>query len=130
MAHDILKDFYLQGVVVYIDDKVVYAKNPGTFLELLDSTLELMCKANVRLKPSKCYFGHPEIEFLGHLCNKDGYRLTDTRIQGIRDMPEPTSIKAVRAFVGMVNDCRNYIPNLAHRAAPLTDLTKKAGENR
>jgi hypothetical protein len=124
MANEILRDVYLKGAVVYIDDTMVYSKDPNQFLQILDQTLGLMAEANVRLKPSKCFFGFPEIEFLGQLINGEGYRMTDARIQGIRDMPEPSSVKAVRSFVGMVNYCRNYIPNLSARLAPLTELTK------
>ncbi len=129
MAHDILHEVYLKGVVVYIDDTVVYSKDPNEFLQVLDKTLGLMAAANVRLKPSKCSFGFPEIEFLGQLCNREGYKLTNARIQGIIDMPEPSSVKAVRSFVGMINYCRNYIPNLSARLAPLTEMTKKKATN-
>jgi hypothetical protein len=126
MANEILKDVYLKGELVYIDDTVVYAKDdlPHDFLAMLDRTLGLMAAANVRLKPSKCFFGFPEIEFLRTLFNKDGYKMTSTRIEGILKMPEPTSVKAVRSFVGMVNFCRNYIPNLSARIALLTEMTK------
>ena len=33
MAHQILKEFYLNDAVVYIDDTVIYGANLGTFLE-------------------------------------------------------------------------------------------------
>jgi hypothetical protein len=44
------------------------------------------------------------IEFLGHVFSEEGMQLSDERVQGIRQIPEPTSLKVVRSFVGsMVN---------------------------
>ena len=36
MAHEILKDFYLNGAIVYIDDTVIYGRNVEEFLSILD----------------------------------------------------------------------------------------------
>jgi len=67
MAHVVLKDFYLNGAIVYIDDTVIYGRNVEEFLGTLDRILSQMSKFNVRLKTSKCCFGMTEIEFLGHI---------------------------------------------------------------
>jgi hypothetical protein len=65
------------------------------------------------------------IEFLGHVFSEDGMQLSDERVQGIRQIPEPTSLKAVRSFVGMVNYFRDSINGLSGHLIPLTELTKK-----
>ena len=36
MAHVVLKDFYLNGAIVYIDDTVIYGRNVEDFLGTLD----------------------------------------------------------------------------------------------
>jgi hypothetical protein len=125
MAHQILHEFYLRGAVVYIDDTIIYGTDEDNFLDLLDQILAKMVEANVRLKPSKCSFGMVSIEFLGHIFSKEGHYLSSSRIQGIVDMPEPTSVKGVRSFVGMVNYFRDYIPDLSGLLVPLTALTSK-----
>jgi hypothetical protein len=65
------------------------------------------------------------IEFLGHVFDKHGHGMTKERVQGIVDMAEPNSVKAVRSFVGMVNYFRDYISDLSGLLVPLTELTKK-----
>jgi hypothetical protein len=125
MAHIILQEFYLNGAIVYIDDTVIYGSCVESFLTVLNQVLERMVKFNVRLKPSKCYFGYEEIEFLGHVFNLSGMRLSDSRVQGIRDVPEPTSVKSVRSFIGMVNYFRDFISGLSGHLIPLYELTKK-----
>jgi hypothetical protein len=54
-------------------------------------------------------------------------RLSDARVQSIRDVPESTSVKAVRSFLGMVNYFRDFIPALSSYLIPLFELTKKNG---
>ena len=48
---------------MYIDEKVVYGENDKN-LEMLDMILARMVPFNVRLKPSKYYFGTRLVEFL------------------------------------------------------------------
>jgi len=69
MAHEVLQDYYLNGAVVYIDDTIIYEES---FLTLLDHILSKLVEFNVRLKPSKCYFGMDHIEFLGHVFSDSG----------------------------------------------------------
>ena len=80
---------------------------------------------NVRFKPSKCHFGMDGIEFLGHVFSEEGMQLNDERVQRIREIPEPTFLKAVRSFIGMVNYFRDTINGLSGHLIPLTALTKK-----
>ena len=84
MDHQILKEFYLNGAVVYIDDTVIYGANLGTFLERLDLVLERMARFNVRLKPRKFFFGMASVEFLGHIFDEKGIVMSSTCIQGSR----------------------------------------------
>ena len=84
MAHHILQDYYLNGAVVYIDDTIIYGENEESFLALLDQILSKLVECNVRLKPSKCFFGMDHIEFLGHVFSEEGMQLSDERVQGIQ----------------------------------------------
>ncbi len=91
----------------------------------MDRVLSQMAKFNVQLKPSKCFFGMTSIEFLGHVFDKNGVKMSDSRVQGINDLPEPTSVKGVRSFIGMANYFRDFVKGLSSHMIPLTALTKK-----
>jgi RNase H-like domain found in reverse transcriptase len=65
------------------------------------------------------------IEFLGHVIDAKGSRLTQERVQGIISLQEPNSVKTLRSFIGMVNYFSDYISDLAGFLVPLTVLTKK-----
>ena len=66
------------------------------------------------------------IESLGHIFDVSGVRLSDARVKGIQELPEPTSVKGVRSFIGMVNYFRDFIKGLPSYMIPLTALTKKS----
>ena len=82
-------------------------------LEMLDMVLGRMAHFNVRLKPSKCSFGMTSVEFLGHIFDQNDVHLSDKRVWGIQDISIPTSVLAIRIFVGMVNYFRDFIPSLS-----------------
>ena len=44
----------------------------------------------------------------------------------VQNYPVPKTKKQVRGFLGLTGYYRKFIPNYAEKAAPLTDLTKKA----
>jgi hypothetical protein len=71
-----------------------------------------------------------EIEFLGHIIDANGVRLSDARVQGIRAVPEPTLVQAVRSFIGMVNYFRDFIPDLSGHLIPLFALTSEKRQER
>jgi len=46
-------------------------------------------------------------------------------VQGIRNLPEQTSVKGVRSFIGMVNYFLDSMKGLSSHLIPLTQFTKK-----
>ena len=43
------------------------------------------------------------IEFLGRYFDINGVKMSDSRVLEINDLPEPTSVKGVRSFIGIDN---------------------------
>ena len=107
MTHEILKDF-LNGAIVNIYDDVIYGRNVKEFLNILSRILSQMATLNVRLKPSKCFFGITSIEFLGHIFDISGVKLSELRVKGIQESPEPKSVKGVRIIIIFGTILRGY----------------------
>ena len=65
------------------------------------------------------------IEFLDHVFDINGVRMSDSSVQGINEFPKPTSGIGVRSFIGMANYFRDFVKDLSSHMIPLTALTKK-----
>ena len=50
------------------------------------------------------------MEYVGFIADTNGYTLTDARRQGLADMPEPRTVKMLRAVLGVANFFRPFVP--------------------
>ena len=108
----------------YIDDVLIFASTRQELLARLSRVLKRLREAGLKIKPSKCKFFEKEVTFLGHRVSSDGVRPDDFKIRAVMDWPEPTTVKQLQGFLGLVNYFNRYIPKFAQLAAPLYERTK------
>ena len=118
-----------KAAVNFIDDTGVGDRTPEGFLAKVALILDCMVAHNCRLKAKKCAIGFPQVQFCGYVFHSAGYGMSDSRKQGVYDLPPPTTYKALRSFVGLCNYFTSFVPNLATRLAPLTDRLSGNGKN-
>lgn len=114
----------------FIDDIIVYSETWDTHVRQLRQVFVSLQEAKVTAKPSKCYLGFQEMEFLAHVVGFGEVKPTNEKVQAVDDIAVPTTKRKVRAFIGFMNFYRRFIPNFAEIAAPLTDLTAKKAPNK
>ncbi|BHF60779.1 hypothetical protein SprV_0100374500 [Sparganum proliferum] len=112
----------LPFVYAYIDDLLVASSTAEEHMEHLATVFDRLQQFGVVLNPSKCVFGVPSLEFLGHLVDSYGIRPLPSKVAAIRDFPPPTSKRQLQRFLGMVNFYRRFLPNFADTILPLTSL--------
>lgn len=122
--------FGMEAVDNFIDDVIEFTVTFQEHLEVLRELLERLRKANLTVKPSKCYFGFESIECLGHVAGGNRLRPQPEKLKVIKEAPRPQTKKQVRSFLGLVGFYRNFVPNFSSIAVPLTDLTKKGLPNK
>ena len=83
-------------------------------------------QANLTLRPIKCLIGYPSILFTGHVVGAGKLQMQLDELERVRSAKRPTTKKKVCSFLGFAGFYRKFIPNFAHIAAPLTDLTRKS----
>lgn len=111
----------------YLDDIVIFTKGSlEKHKEQCRMVLEALRKNDLHLKPHKCKWFRKECSFLGFtvVCGK-GIRMSDDKIQGIRDLGLPRGVHDVRSFLGVVGFYDKFIPHYSDTAAPLNELLKK-----
>ena len=114
----------------YIDDIIVHTETWEEHMDILEEFFKRIKSANLTVRPTKCKFGYTKVDFLGHHVGEGEIGLHENNVEKIKAAKPPQTKKEVRSFLGLTGYYRNYIPNYATIAAPLTDLTKKGSPNK
>ena len=111
--------------LVYLDDVLVLGRTFDQHLENLDSVLQAIDKAGLKLKLSKCSFAKPSVDFLGFTVSAAGLAPNVTKVEAIREFPTPQNLTELRRFLGMTSYYRRFISGFSDIACPLNRLTQK-----
>jgi len=126
--NEIFKQNLDDFIVVFLDDLMVYSKDPTRHLDHLRLVLETLRRHQFFAKLSKCTFGQKRVEFLGHIVSDAGIEMDPKKVAAVRDWPVPVSVREVRAFLGLAGYYRRFIYQFSRLAAPLSALTQKEGK--
>lgn len=113
----------------YLDDILVASKNAEEHREHLRKVFMKLREYGVIINPSKCFFGQPEVQFLGFLVNKDGVRPPPDRINALAEYQLPERVCNLRRFLGMMNFFRRFLPKAAEHQALLCKFIKGNKKN-
>lgn len=114
----------IEGVACLMDD-IIVSGNEEQHFQRLKLVLERLQTAGLRLNKSKCKFLKSKVEYLGYIIEKSGLRPSPNKIKAIQEMPAPTNIKELEAFIGMINYYGKFIKDFSDICVPLNQLRKK-----
>lgn len=120
----IFRDRLMKGVLVYIDDVIIYSKTADEHLELIEWVLQQLRAAGYYAHPDKCEFMKSEVSFLGHVLSGNGIAVQQHKVKAVMEWPTPTKVSEVRSFLGLTGYYRRFIKDYSKIAVPLTDLTR------
>lgn len=113
-----------KGVLVFVDDILVYAKTEVELAELWVRVFAALAKHNIYLCTKKTHLLKREIVWCGKLISGAGRGVDPRRVAAIDAVPRPTNGGQLLSFLASTNWIRDHIPNYAAVIAPLQDLLK------
>ena len=115
----------VSNVMYYVDDILIYIENWEDHVNTLSRVLMILENANLSIRPSKCFLGYRNLEFLGHNVGEGALSTSPVLLKKIQETERPSTKKQIRSFIGLTSFYRKYIPHFSEIALPLTDLTRK-----
>lgn len=112
-------------LLIYIDDILLSSNTIESHLKRLRIVFQRLEWGNLKLSPMKTNLLQKEVSFLGFKLTSEGLQIDPKKAQSIKSLPQPTSVKHVQKFLGMVNYHKKFIPQFSKLAAPLYNLLRK-----
>jgi transposase InsO family protein len=122
MCQEVLPGYLRKFAMVYLDDIIVYSQSYREHLRHLRLVFERLQTHGLCCSPQKCHLGEKKITYLGHVVTDRGNYPQELHLQQIQNAAMPKDRRALRGFLGLCNWLRDYVPNFANLAYPLTDL--------
>ncbi|KAK6145014.1 hypothetical protein DH2020_021834 [Rehmannia glutinosa] len=110
---------------VFMDDFSVFGDSFDLCLANLKKVLVRCEETNLVLNWEKCHFMVQEGIILGHKISCRGIEVDKAKVETISKLPPPTTVKAIRSFLGHVGFYRRFIKDFSKIARPLTRLLEK-----
>ena len=109
----------------YMDDILIASYTEKEHFDHITQVFKRFRKFKMKLKLAKCKFGQSKIQFLSHIINHKGIRTLPEKTEEILKIKAPRNADEVRAFNGLLNYYRRFIPLFSDLMHPIQKLLKK-----
>jgi len=89
-------------IVVYLDDILIFSKNPEEHTKHICEVLAHLQKNQLFTK-EKCEFSINTPEFLGFVISPDSISMSKSKVNTILKLPTLKNLKQVQSFLGFAN---------------------------
>ncbi|BEI97855.1 hypothetical protein CcaverHIS631_0301540 [Cutaneotrichosporon cavernicola] len=124
MIDDTLVDFR-RFACSFVDDILIHSKTPEEHEGHVKQLLERLRERSLFVKAEKCEFDVQTTEFLGHIIRPGIVEPAPSKVSSIMEWQTPTTLVALRAFLGLANFYRRFVANYSKTTKPLHQLTEK-----
>ncbi len=118
----------LQGLIettasVFLDDIFIVSQTEEHF-HRLNQVFTRLVSAGLKIRLKNVVF-YKRVIYLVHQINSQGLRTVQSKVDVLKQFPQPTSVEKVKKFLGLTGYYRKFIKNYADIAQPLRSLLKK-----
>nr|GEU99807.1 reverse transcriptase domain-containing protein [Tanacetum cinerariifolium] len=118
-------DMIKKTIEVFMDDFSVFENSFQSCLSHLEKMLKRCEDTNLCLNWEKSHFMVKEGIVLGHKFSKDGIEVDKAKVEVITKLPNPTTVKCIRSFLGHADFYQRFIKDFSKIARPMTRPLKK-----
>jgi len=121
----IFADYLAEGwLIIYMDNLMVHSVDLEEHIAHVRFVLQRLCEHKLSVKLEKCIFCTPQAEYLGLIVGEGRISMDSVKLTAINHWKPPTSVSAVRSFMGFCNFYHKFIPDFSNIVQPLLSLTK------
>ena len=125
MMQILLETLPIEHLAYFIDDLILFTRDIGSHLRLLEVLLGRLKEANLKLTPRKCFFLRNEVSYVGVTLTKDGIKINDERIEAIKRLQAPTNKSELMSVLGVFCYNKKWIKDWAILSRCLYLLLRK-----
>ncbi len=127
MMDTIFRDLVSTGeVIIYMDNILIATPNNLTHhQQMTHQVLTRLEEHDLYLKPKKCTFKAPEVEYLGLIIGYRKIQMDLVKVAGVDGWKPPKNLTELRGFTGFINFYRRFTKGFSKIAKLLNKLTKK-----
>ena len=85
MMDSIFYDLLDNGVIVYLDDILIYTIDKQQHVQLVQEVLSRLDKADLRVNLKKSSFHIKQVEFLGYIISRYGIEMSGLKVEEVRN---------------------------------------------
>jgi hypothetical protein len=125
LMNDVLRTFLRRFVLVFFDVILIYSSTWAEHLQHVRLILQTLRHNKLAVKQSKCSFGASSVDYLGHIISNDVVAMDPTKVEVVQAWSRPTTVKALRGFLGLTGYYRKFIQNYGLVAAHSRNCSRR-----
>ena len=91
MINDVFHDLLDEGVIVYLDDMLIYSEDEKSHVDLVRRVMERIRIVKLRCSIEKLDIHVREIEFLGYHISPEGISRSTAKVELVKNWPVVTA---------------------------------------
>jgi hypothetical protein len=95
MMNYIFQDLLDIGLIVYLDNILIYAKTEEEHNHIVTKVLKHLAENGLAISQDKCFWSTTRVNVLGYVILKDGIEMAQDKVQYIREWECPRSLSDV-----------------------------------